>query len=94
MEQLSLRTTGIEPVLWRLEAAAAEACVPSSLCPTRAATAVRNPGTAAGEEPPPAATREELMQQQRPRTARDKEIYIKKLENNIQEELTQCETSN
>ena len=74
VEQLSLRTTGIEPVLWRLEAAAAQACVPSSLCPTRAATAVRSPGTTAGEEPSPAATREELLQQQRPRTARDKEI--------------------
>lgn len=79
MEQLSLRTTAIEAVLWRLETAATEACVPSSLRPTRAATAVRSPGTTAGEEPPPAATREELLQQQRPRTARNKEIYIKKL---------------
>ena len=40
----------IEPVLWRLEAAATEACVPLSLCSTtRGATAVRRPCTTARE---------------------------------------------
>lgn len=74
MEQLSLRTTGIEPVLWRLEAAAAEACVPQPLL--RATTAVGSQAPPL-EEPPPAATREEADAAARsPGQPEIKKVYI------------------
>ena len=52
VEQLSLRTATIEPVLWSPGTTTPEARAPQSPSATRAATAVRGPLTATREWPP------------------------------------------